>query len=71
MMSFEGRRRWRQQQLFKLCAKPRRHESSIHFKRLRRLLEIFAERIRIQNLRFAYSLCAAQEMGGITKSEPI
>jgi hypothetical protein len=29
--------------------------------------EIFAERIRIQNLRFAHFLCAAQEMSGVIK----
>jgi hypothetical protein len=33
----------------------------------RDLLEIFAERIRIQNLRFAHFLCAAQEMSGVIK----
>jgi hypothetical protein len=31
------------------------------------LPEILAERIRIQNLRFAHFLCAAQEMSGLTK----
>jgi hypothetical protein len=29
--------------------------------------EIFAERIRIQNLRFAHFLCGAQEMSGVIK----
>jgi hypothetical protein len=31
------------------------------------LLEMFAEQIRIQNLRFAHFLCAAQEMSGVIK----
>jgi hypothetical protein len=31
------------------------------------LPEIFARRIRIQNLRFAYFLCGAQEMSGVIK----
>jgi hypothetical protein len=31
------------------------------------LPEILAERIRIQNLRFAYLLCGAQEMSGVIK----
>jgi hypothetical protein len=31
------------------------------------LPEILAERIRIQNLRFAHFLCAAQEMSGVIK----
>jgi hypothetical protein len=31
------------------------------------LLEIFAARIRIQNLRFAHFLCGAQEMSGVIK----
>jgi hypothetical protein len=34
---------------------------------LYRLPEILAERIRIQNLRFAYFLCAAQRMSGVIK----
>jgi hypothetical protein len=32
------------------------------------LPEIFAKRIRIQNLRFAHFLCGAQEMSGVIKS---
>jgi hypothetical protein len=32
------------------------------------LPEIFAERIRIQNLRFAHFLCGAQEMSGVVKN---
>jgi hypothetical protein len=31
------------------------------------LPEILAERIRIQNLRFAHFLCGAQEMSGVIK----
>jgi hypothetical protein len=31
------------------------------------LPEIFAERIRIQNLRFAHFLCGAQEMSAVIK----
>jgi hypothetical protein len=31
------------------------------------LPEILAERIRIQNLRFAHLLCGAQEMSGLIK----
>jgi hypothetical protein len=31
------------------------------------LPEILAERIRIQNLRFAHFLCGAQEMSGLIK----
>jgi hypothetical protein len=33
----------------------------------RTMLEIFAERIRIQNLRFAHFLCGAQEMSVVIK----
>jgi hypothetical protein len=33
----------------------------------RNMLEVFAERIRIQNLRFAHFLCAAQEMSAVIK----
>jgi hypothetical protein len=34
----------------------------------RDLLEMFAGRIRIQNLRFAHFLCGAQEMSGVIKN---
>jgi hypothetical protein len=32
------------------------------------LPEMFAGRIRIQNLRFAHFLCGAQEMSGVVKN---
>jgi hypothetical protein len=67
MIGFQGRRRWRQNKLFKLCAKPTHRENRSGFNGLERLPEIFAARIRIQNLRFAHFLCAAQEMSGVIK----
>jgi hypothetical protein len=67
MMSFEGRRLWRQQKPFKLRAKPRQREIAVNIMGCSDLLEMSAGRIRIQNLRFAHFLCAAQQMSGVIK----
>jgi hypothetical protein len=67
MMGFEGRRRWRQQVLFKLHAKPHGREGAVFAIGCSAAARIAAERIRIQNLRFAHFLCGAQEMSGVIK----
>jgi hypothetical protein len=67
MMSFEGRRRWRQQEPFKLRAKPGQRKKYRYYNGLLTMPELFAGRIRIQNLRFAHFLCGAQEMSGVIK----
>jgi hypothetical protein len=68
VIDFERRRRWRQLELFKLCASAAEVKNTKYSNALSMPPEIFAERIRIQNLRFAHFLCAAQEMSGVPKS---
>jgi hypothetical protein len=46
---------------------PARRKIAIKLIGCQALPEIFAERIRIQNLRFAHFLCAAQEMSAVIK----
>jgi hypothetical protein len=67
MVGFRGRRRWRQDKPFKLCASSHGAEKRNVHRVLAALPEVFAERIRIQNLRFAHFLCGAQEMSGVIK----
>jgi len=55
-------------ELFKLHASTPRSRNKSHFNRLLMMPEIFAERIRIQNLRFAYFLCDAQKVSDVIKS---
>jgi hypothetical protein len=54
-------------ELFKLYAKPWPGKIPSVLRTLEDLLEKSAERIRIQNLRFAYLLCAAQRVSTAIK----
>jgi hypothetical protein len=70
MIGFQGRQRWRQRQLFKLRAKPLQCKIYIYFNSLCQSPNFlagvyphakFAIRLFLE-LRFAYFLCAAQEI---------
>jgi hypothetical protein len=54
-------------EVFKLRAKQTRREKFMIHNSLRAMHEISARRIRIQNLRFAHSLCGAQRMSSAIK----
>jgi hypothetical protein len=60
MIGFAGRLQWRQHKLFKLRAKLPQCEKARYYKMLAIRPGFAADLIRIQNLRFAYLLCAAQ-----------
>jgi hypothetical protein len=62
MIGFERRHQWRQHKLFKLRAKLLRCEKTSYYKSLAAKLAPPADLDRIQNLRFAYLLCVAQNM---------
>jgi hypothetical protein len=62
MIGFEGRLQWRQHKLFKLRAKPPQRKNTKYYKMLANRPALPADPIRIQNLRFAHLLCAAQNM---------
>jgi hypothetical protein len=62
MIDVDRRRRWRRQRQFKLYANRAKAKIRINCSILQELPEFFAEWIRIQNLRFAQLLCAAQEL---------
>jgi hypothetical protein len=70
MNGLKGRHQWRRHKLFKLRAKPSAAQKIDLFQRIANLSQ-HAARIgaRIQNLRFAQFLCAAQEISrGFTPS---
>src|SRR6185312_5337808 len=51
MVGFQGRLRWRQDQLFKLCAKPRKDKKSFYCNRLRRT------ELKFSQSGFAFKIC--------------
>jgi hypothetical protein len=61
----EGRRRWRRASTFQVLCQLRAIEKQRDFSTLLELPDFFAALIRMQNLRFAQSLCGAQGLGGI------
>jgi len=62
MIGFDGRQQWRQHQLFKLCAKPAQREKSFDYRWLSLQPKNGGVESRLQNLRFAQSVCGAQKM---------
>jgi hypothetical protein len=77
MIGFEGRHQWRRHQLFKLRAKPLQRKNYIFFNILYQPPKFFAganphAKLAIRlflELRFAYFLCAAQEVSKCPKNE--
>jgi hypothetical protein len=60
MIGFGGRLRWRQHKLFKLRAKLVRRKNRLSYKWLVSAAGTAREVFRIENLRFAQSMCGAQ-----------